>query len=116
MNGIAVSHLGIAAVRVALVIVWLLAIWGSFALWYQLRGTLAKALGLAAWIAVSLTALSVLWQGQLAAGTCGFAVAFGGLLLWWRRLRPSNDRPWADEVAKMTTGSVEGNRVILHNV
>ena len=116
MSGVAVSHLGVAAARLALVVVCLLAIWGSLALWYQLRRTLLKALVLAAWIAVSLTMLSALWQGRVAVGTCGFAVAFGGLLLWWRRLQPSNDRLWADEVAKMTTGSVEGNRVILHNV
>src|ERR1700722_2567361 len=116
MSGVAVSHLGVAAARLALVVVCLLAIWGSLALWYQLRRALLKALVVAAWIAVSLTMLSALWQGRVAVGTCGFAVAFGGLLLWWRRLQPSNDRLWADEVAKMTTGSVEGNRVILHNV
>jgi hypothetical protein len=45
-----------------------------------------------------------------------FAVAFGGLLIWWQRIAPSNDRVWADDVAQMTTGTVEGNRVTLHNV
>jgi hypothetical protein len=116
MSDVALSHLGVAAVRLALVIECLLAIWGSLALSYQLRGAPLKALGLAVWIAVSVAMLSALWQGRLAVGTCGFAVVFSGLLLWWRRLRPSNDRLWADEVAKMTTGSVEGNRVILQNV
>jgi hypothetical protein len=116
MSDVALSHLGVAAVRLALVIECLLAIWGSLALSYQLRGAPLKAVGLAVWIAVSVAMLSALWQGRLAVGTCGFAVVFSGLLLWWRRLRPSNDRLWADEVAKMTTGSVEGNRVILHNV
>jgi hypothetical protein len=45
-----------------------------------------------------------------------FAAAFCALLLWWRRLLPSNDRVWADDVARMTSGSVEGNRVVLRNV
>ena len=38
------------------------------------------------------------------------------MLLWWTRIPPSNEGLWADDVAQMTTGTVEGNRVILHNV
>jgi hypothetical protein len=45
-----------------------------------------------------------------------FAVAFGALLIWWQRIAPSNDRVWADDVAQMTTGMVDGKHVTLHNV
>jgi hypothetical protein len=45
-----------------------------------------------------------------------FAVAFGALLIWWQRIAPSNDRIWADDVAQMTTGTVDGTHVTLHNV
>jgi hypothetical protein len=45
-----------------------------------------------------------------------FAVAFGVMQVWWQRIPPSNDRIWADDVARMTTGKVIGNRVTLFNV
>jgi hypothetical protein len=57
-----------------------------------------------------------LWQGRALAGIAAFAVAFAILLLWWNRLVPTNQRDWSDDVAQMTTGSIEGNRVTLNNV
>jgi hypothetical protein len=45
-----------------------------------------------------------------------FTVALVGLLLWWTRLTPTNDHEWADDVARITTGTVDGSRVTLHNV
>jgi hypothetical protein len=46
----------------------------------------------------------------------GFAVGLTGLLVWWHRLRPASDGDWADDVARTTTGIIEGNRVTLHDV
>jgi hypothetical protein len=93
------------------------AIWGAFALWYQAPGGQAvKALWLLLWAGFSLILLIVLWQGRIAVSLLAFAVVFGGLLTWWRRIAPSNDRIWADDVAQMTTGTVDGNRVTLHQV
>jgi hypothetical protein len=48
------------------------------------------------------------------AGT--FVIALAVLLIWWHRVLPSNDRPWADDVSEMTSGTVDGSRVVLHNV
>jgi hypothetical protein len=45
-----------------------------------------------------------------------FAVAFVVLVAWWVRIKPSNDRDWADDLARMTTGIVAGDRVTLDNV
>jgi hypothetical protein len=101
----------------ATLIVGFSGIWGMFALWYQAPGGHAlKTLGALAWAALSLALLIALWQGRAALALAAFAVAFGGLLIWWQRIAPSNDRVWADDVAQMTTGTVEGNRVTLHNV
>jgi hypothetical protein len=60
--------------------------------------------------------LVAVWQGRLTIGVVAFALAFSGLLIWWTRLRPTNDHVWADDVARMTTGTVDGDRVTLHNV
>ena len=47
----------------------------------------------------------------------------GGLLLvtalvvgWWRTLRPSNDRDWRADVARLATAVVAGDRVTVRNV
>jgi Domain of unknown function (DUF4105) len=101
----------------ATLIVGSTAIWGAFALWYQAPGGQAlKTLSVMLWIAFSLALLLALWQGRTAVSLLAFAVAFGALLIWWQRIAPSNDRIWADDVAQMTTGAVDGNRVTLSNV
>ena len=93
------------------------AAWGGFALWFKAPGGKAgRAICVLLWAAFSSSMVVGLWQGRTAVDSLIFALAFGVLLLWWQRIAPSNDRIWADEVAQVTTGSVDGNRVTLHNV
>src|SRR5580704_11007066 len=85
----AASLMRFAATSLATLIIGFSAIWGAFALWYQAPG------------GQSLKTLSVLlWAG------------FALILL----IAPSNDRIWADDVAQMTAGTADGNRVTLRNV
>jgi hypothetical protein len=107
-----------AALRVFLsLVVGICAIWGALALWYQVPGGHAfEALAVTLWIGLSVALLAALWRGRAPVGVVGFALAFAVLLLWWHLLRPSNDRIWADDVARMMTGTVEGNRATLYNV
>ena len=35
---------------------------------------------------------------------------------WWRGLKPSNDRDWRPEVARLATAEIEGDRVTVRNV
>jgi hypothetical protein len=101
----------------AIFCVFLLATWGAFALWFQVPGgVLLQGLGVALWIAFSLAIVVILWRGRLVVGALSFAVAFAALLIWWLLIAPSNNRLWADDVAKVTTGVVDGDRVTLHNV
>jgi hypothetical protein len=93
------------------------AAWGAFALWYQAPGGPAsKTSSVLLWTALSLGVLIALWQGPAAAAFLAFAAAFGALLIWWRRIAPSNNRIWTDDVAQMSGGVVDGNRVTLRNV
>jgi len=93
------------------------AIWGAFALWYQVPGGDAlKILAVALWTVLSLAMLVALWRRRTALGLLGFSAAFAVLLVWWQQIPPSNDYIWADDVAQMTTGTVDGDRVALHNV
>jgi len=93
------------------------AIWGAFALWYQVPGGDAlRILAVALWTVLSLAMLVALWRRRTALGLLGFSAAFAVLLVWWRQIPPSNGYIWADDVAQMTTGTVDGDRVALHNV
>ena len=106
-----------AMTRLVAFIVSPLAIWGCFALWYQVPGGRPlKILAVALWALFSLVTLLALSRTPVAFVAGAFAVAFFGLLLWWHRLMPSNGRVWADDVAEMTSGTVAGNRVVLNNV
>jgi hypothetical protein len=94
-----------------------LALWGCFALGYQMPGGRAlRIVAVAIWAVFSLATLVAVSRSRVAFGVGAFAVAFCGLLLWWHRLMPSNDRVWADDVAEMTSGTETGNRVVLNNV
>jgi hypothetical protein len=101
----------------------LLALWGGFALWYQAPGGLtARSLVIALWVLYCAGMLVLTWAHRpwLAmgpwVGMAGFALAFAAMLVWWGSIKPSNDRIWADDVARTLSGTVEGNRVVLHNV
>src|SRR6202166_702335 len=113
----AASLVRFPATLLTMLIVGFSTIWGAFALWYQVPGRQSlKTLSVLLWSGFGLTLLLALWQGRTAAALLAFAAAFGGLLIWWRRIAPSNSRIWADDVAKMTSGTVDGNRVTLRNV
>jgi hypothetical protein len=117
MNPTVAGILRITATVMASLVVGLPAIWGAFALWYQAPGGQAvKALTVLAWAAFSVTMLVCLWQLRISVGLLLFALAFAVLLIWWTRLEPTNDHVWADDVARITTGTVDHNRVTLHNV
>jgi uncharacterized protein DUF4105 len=103
-------------VLVTLVVV-VCAIWGAFALWYQLPLVAAlRIIGVSLWAALSLGALLVLWRRHSRRGLYGFVAAFVILLVWWHRIQPSNDHIWADDVAQMTSGVLAGPQVTLRNV
>ena len=108
---------GVALALLATLVVAVPAAWGSLALWFRtpgrqpLRG--ASALS---WALFSTTILLAIWRGRAGAAVGVFAPAFACMLLWWRRIPASNDREWADDVARMTTGVVDGSRVALDNV
>ncbi len=38
------------------------------------------------------------------------------MFAWWVTLRPSNDRVWADDVARTASGTVEGDHLMMRNV
>jgi hypothetical protein len=116
MNATAAGILRITATLLATLLIGIPAAWGALALWYQAPSAQLKAIFVFLWIAFTLGVLAALWQGRAGLALAGFALAFAGMLLWWHNIEPSNNRMWADDVAQITNGTVDGNRVTLRNV
>jgi len=117
MTASAAAIFRFAATFLATLLIGSSAIWAAFALWFQVPGGQAvKSLSVLLWVGLTVTLLTALWQGRTALGVLAYVTAFGIVLIWWQRIAPSNHRMWADDVAQMTAGAIEGNRVTLYNV
>jgi Domain of unknown function (DUF4105) len=104
-------------IRLLAFILALPATWGCFALWYQVPGTKpVRIIAVALWGLFSVLVLLALDRTRMLYLAGGFVVALAVLLIWWHRVLPSNDRVWSDDVAQITSGTVDGGRVVLHNV
>ncbi len=113
----AANVLRVAGALLAGLLVLLPAAWGTVAIWYQTPGGQAfKVLAVILWAAFSFGLLAFIWQGRTMFALASFALAFAALLLWWHRIPATNDRTWADDVARELSGTLAGNRVTLHNV
>ncbi len=91
--------------------------WGALALWYRAPGGRGLQSSIAAlWAGFTVICLTSRWAGWFTLGLSAFAAAYVALLIWWRGLSPSNDRSWADDVARVTHGTIDGSQVTLYNV
>lgn len=110
------SVLRIAAALLETLLISMPAIWGGLALWYQTPGAPLKSGFILLWGALTAGVLVLLWRGSAGPAFAGFALAFAILLVWWRSIRPTNQRDWADDVAQITRGTIAGSLVTLRNV
>src|SRR3984885_10557030 len=94
-----------------------LSAWSALALWFRLPGP--EGLRAAAAIVFAILGLATIGalffrRGLIALAV--FAIAFGGLLAWWSTIKPPLDGDWAPDVARQTTGSIEGDILALSDV
>jgi hypothetical protein len=91
--------------------------WGALALWYRAPGSRWLRAGVAAgWLLATLALLALAahlhaWW-PLACAAAMHAV----LLTWWHSIAPTHDRIWADDVARLLRGRLDGHMATLHNV
>lgn len=93
------------------------AIWGSFALWFQLPaadGVRLGAIALFGLLAI-MAPTGLFWRPARFFGL-GYGLALAALLVWWGTITPSNDRNFAPDVAHGVTGLVRGDDLTLRNV
>jgi hypothetical protein len=91
--------------------------WSALALWFRLPAP--ESLRAAAAVAFALLGIATvvaLFFRRSRVALVVFAVAFGGLLAWWSTIRPPLDGDWAPDVARQTTGSIEGDILTLSDV
>jgi hypothetical protein len=101
----------------AAVAIVLLAVWTAIALRFQAPGgAIIRGVLIAVWLAFAVLALIGLYRGHAPAASVGFTLGFGVVLLWWHGLEPSNDRVWADDVARAGSGEIHGDVATLYNV
>ncbi len=101
----------------AIVIVAPLGLWSAMALWFRLPppdAVRAVAAGVAGLVTLAtMIALSTRFRWR-ALGL--FAILFAGVVVWWSAILPPLDGDWAPEVARQTTGTINGDILTLSDV
>jgi hypothetical protein len=111
------SFLGLALVTL-IGLVW--ALWGMGALIHRLPA--AQGLRWAAGVIFALLILAALaalwlsrWRGRWRAIALA-VLASASLMLWWGSIRPSHDRDWIPELARLPSVTIEGDRMKVTNL
>jgi hypothetical protein len=90
-------------------------IWGCFALFFSgpdpqwLRTSLCLLFGITLPIAF-------LFGRSFGKSFIICLITFAILIIWWQTLEPSNNRDWAADVAQISHGEIQGDKLIMYNV
>ncbi|HEX9168773.1 MAG TPA: DUF4105 domain-containing protein [Roseiarcus sp.] len=104
-------------ILVSLLIVLPLAAWGAAALWFRFPGPeWGRAIGAGLFLLIGLGTIVSLFRPRRWRALAVFALAFTALLVWWSTIRPPLDGDWAPDVARQTTGVVDGDILTLSDV
>jgi hypothetical protein len=95
--------------------VLLVTLWWALALYFAAPGPAWAHVALAAAYALGSVALLVwLRPFRLALGIWGVALLL--ILFWWSTIRPSNDRDWQPDVARLPSAELQGDKLTVHNI
>ncbi len=103
------------ALRVGKAIVLaLLVIWATLAIYYSNLPWGGARLGLA--VAFALFSVWTLWLSRQRHAPMAFAAVVLGVVAWWLSISPSHDREWRPEVAVMPRATITGDHVRIAGV
>jgi Domain of unknown function (DUF4105) len=102
---------------VALLVIAPVGAWGTLALWYRLPvAEAARAAVAGLFTIISVVTFVALFTPRRWSALLVFALAFGATVLWWGTIAPPLDGDWAPDVARQTTGRLDGNILTLSDV
>jgi Domain of unknown function (DUF4105) len=91
--------------------------WGTLALWFRLPAPEPVRAAAAVLFAIlGVGAIATLVFRRSLTPLIAFTLAFGGLLVWWNSITPPPDGDWAADVARQTTGTIEGDILTLSDL
>jgi Domain of unknown function (DUF4105) len=100
-----------------IIVVLASALWANLAFLFKLPGSGAIRIGAClVFDVVALGAVTGLVLRRYRRAVLVYAAVYAALLVWWASIHPSNDRDWAVAVAHGVTGSLDGDRLSVHNV
>ena len=92
-------------------------LWGALVLIYRLPWPTPAVYALVVcWCVLAVSLLVLLWRKPPLRALSAYLLAFAALLGWWFSLQPSNQRAWADDVARISHGRLDGEQLHLDNV
>lgn len=89
--------------------------YGTTALFLTGPGLFGLNVILACVFALFLPAVFI-WTQSFLKGYLLCLCLFVVFLLWWQALKPTNDKDWAPDVARISHGEIQENKLIMHNV
>ncbi len=91
--------------------------WAALALWFRLPAPeWAKAAAAGIFVILAIGAVLALFTRSRWVALWAFALAFGAVVIWWRSIEPPADGDWTPDVARQTTGTLEGDILTLSDV
>jgi hypothetical protein len=91
--------------------------WTSLALWYRLpTDQLARGIAALLFIVVGLSTIVSLFGRLRLMALLFFIGSFGAVLLWWSTILPEKSLDWASDVARQTTGRLDGEILTITDV
>ena len=104
-----------AIIVVASIPIVLVTAWWTLALVFTGPDPELLRIAIAAIYALGTLAI-LLWLRPFAWALAAWGLAFVALLVWWNSIRPSNDRDWQVDVARLPRVEVRGAQLIVHDI
>jgi len=99
-------------ISLLLILIWA---WGCLALFFSGPGPEWLKISLACLFACSLP-IVFLFTRSFGKGLVLCLCLLVAMFTWWQTIKPTNDKDWAAEVARISHGEIQGKRLIIHNV
>ena len=102
---------------VSVLVIAPLAAWAAMALWFRLPAPeWTKVATAGAFALIAIATVAGVFTRRRWAALLVFGLAFGGVAIWWNTVQPPADGDWAPDVARQTTGTLNGDILTLSDV